>query len=586
MVKFDLSEISEKSELKPLFSSLDELADKLSITISEYVANTRNLTTGITQSEGVPIASLPDVDNTKNKINDIQLSLQTSSIASLEEMYIKNALQLLIATGYVPLGWLFHETKHPDLYSERFIESWGRILSDFKLCDKKYGPLYPHISSFGIMVRSIGGSKNSDLSFFVIYNNQTDRLFLERYIKEYNIYNIVIMSESEYSENLVNKVLFRFLVKFDKISNQYSGTVFKAYIDLVKSVPSYGLKIGCSKGSMFHREEHIPGDDPRLQFINFKKGESVSTVLFVPTNHIITSISVNGTTYFVENHEFTATGITIVRTNINSVNGYNTYNITLPNLMENTVVYVNSCEDLTSKTDMKLIDEINSEISATNAQATIKVTFNRPFIYIDPSKIHIYAKEMEDSVEVEITSFTFLYDDQMLVERIERFDRKRPPHHHHHRPHYEHLHLDDDNNVHVNHDHVPSDVYGNTFGCYTDTFNWAEKDNIPDKPTDGRDYSIIRYMVNNCQTILLSFEGFSHYKYFRVVFEDYCLVASINVPGSSRIIDIIPHVEEYSVLNKSNEEVDDEVNTDGDSDNNTVPDVVISPGLGLSYDRL
>lgn len=576
MVRFDLSDIINDSELPSSFEEICELAYKLSVQTSAYVAKTKDLTVGLKPTEGLAISQLPDTDPTAKLINGTQTSLNNIIDRDIPEIYAVNAFQILIASGVLPLGWLSRNKKYANLIYQDLYESWVRIVLDSAPVNCVDGPLYPHTKSFGLVARMIGGHKNSDLVFFVIYDNQVDYNFLQNYLTKNDIKNIVLMSESEYAENLVNGIYYTFLVKFDKLVNQYTGITFKANTKLVESVPTYLLEIGCSSSCVLFREAESDQTNPRYKTVEFKKGAPVTTVIYVPNNHRISLVSLNGTTYFNGTEEMNAAGITVTETDVTTLTGYRTFSVTVSGLTNNAKFFINTCEDLTGTQVTKSMISGLSTINVTNQDISLNLIFNRPFIYLDTSKIKVWVKKDDEYGEELVTAKTILTDGQKYVERKSTF----------------------------------TDAYQNPMYCNSMTPPPAPR---PDEVMRGHNpyifdnrkltcggcttapkepefaSNVILYNVTECGSVIITFDGYSKYKYFRVEFEDRAMIATFKVTGTDRVIDIIPVINDVKFTNEYYDKIiddddDDGVNNDGDADNNTKPDVVISPSLGISYD--
>ena len=576
MVRFDLSDIINESGLSSSFKEIEDLAYKLSVQSSEYIANTKNLTIGLTPSEGLLIAKLPDTDKTAGFINGIQVQLQNIYDRDIPEMYAVNVFQLLISSGVLPLGWLSHNKKHANVIYENLYTSWVRFVLDCAPVNCVDGPLYPHIKSFGLVARMIGGHKNSDLVFFAIYDNQVDYNFLQNYLTKNGIDNIVLMTESEYAENLVNGMYYRFLVKFDKLVNQYTGITFKATTKLVESVPTYLLEIGCNPSCVLFREKGSKETNPRFKTVEFKKGAPVTTTVYVPNNYRITLVSLNGAAYFIGTNDMDAAGITVVETDTTTLTGYKAFNVTVSGLMNNANVYIEACEDLTGTQVTKSMISGRSTINVTDQDVSLNLIFTRPFIYLDISKIKVWAKKDDDYGEELVTATTILVDGQVYKERKALFVDPYC------RPTYSGQMVPPPapSRDEVMRGHNPNIFDNRKFvqGCTP----------CPNEPQLAE--NVIVYGVTECGSIIITFDNYSNYKYFRVEFEDRAMIATFKVTGTDRVVDVIPVINDAKFTNEYydtiiDDDSEDGVNNDGDADNNTKPDIVLSPNLGISYDN-
>lgn len=570
MIKFDLTEIINDSGLNVSFNELYDLARTLSVRSSEYIENTKNLTVGLKPTEGLSISKLPESDPTPSFIKKTQSNLQSVYDMVIPEMYTTNAFQLLIASGILPLGWLSANKKYASLMYDNLKLSWDRITMDYAPINNSDGPLYPHIKSFGLVARMIGGHKNSDLVFFAIYDNQIDYNFLQNYITENCIDNIILMSETEYAEKLIDGLYYTFLVKFDKFVDIYNGVSFKATTKLVESVPTYALKIGCNPSCVLFREAGSKDINPHFKSVEFKKGASVTTTIYVPGNFMISLVSLNGAAYFNGTVDMDAAGISIMETDITTLTGYRTFNVTVSGLTNNAELYIEACEDMTNTQTTKSIISKQSTINVTDRDITFNLITTSPFIYVDTNKIKIWAKKDDDYGEELVTTASFLTSGRSYKERKVGF---------------------------VDNCHKPPYVGKPSYTRGRNDIMCGSNPNIHDNrvhrnPSDEPKIAgnVMIYGVSECGIIVITIDGYNDYKYFRIEFEDRAMIASINAGGFNTPIDIIPRINDVSFINELYDSIiddDDEdgVNNDGDADNNTKPDVVISDTLGLSYDN-
>lgn len=579
MIKFDLTEILNDSGLNVSFNEMYDLARTLSVRSSEYIENTKNLTVGLKPTEGLSISKLPISDPTLPFIKKIQADLQSVYDMAIPEMYTTNAFQLLIASGVLPLGWLSSNKKHASVIYDALKMSWDRIVMDYIPLNNYEGPLYPHVKSFGLVARMIGGHKNSDLVFFAIYDNQVDYNFLQNYITKNCIDNIILMTESEYAEKLINGLYYTFLVKFDKFVDIYNGVSFKATTKLVESVPTYALKIGCNPSCVLFRESGSNETNPHFKTIEFKKGAPVTTTVYVPGNFIISLVSLNGAAYFNGTVDMDAAGISITETDITTLTGYKTFNITVSGLTNNAEMYIEACEDMTNSQTTRSIISKKSTINVTDRDITFNLITTSPFIFVDTSKIKIWAKKDDEYGEELVTVASFLTSGRAYKERKAGF-------------------VDECHKKHPNRVKVPPYLSSYTRG--RDDVMFDNNTNINNdlrhskyrRPSDEPKIvsNVMIYGVSECGIIMITVDGYNNYKYFRIEFEDRSMIVSIKTGAFDGYIDIIPRINDVNFTNEYYDSIvddDDEdgVNNDADADNNTKPDVVISNSLGLSYDK-
>lgn len=569
MVRFDLSDILKDSELPSSTEEFCDLAYKLSVQTSAYVENTKNLTVGLTPTEGLSISKLPDVDPTASFINGAQKTLNNIFDRYIPEMYSVNVFQILIASGVLPLGWLSQNKKYANVIYENLYESWVRIILDSAPINYAYGPLYPHIKSFGLVARMITGHKDSDLVFFVIYDNQVDYNFLQNYLNNNKIKNIILMTESEYAENLVDGVHYKFLVKFDKLVTQYTGVTFKANTKLIEFVPTYLLEIGCNPSCVLFRESDSGQTNPHLRTVQFKKGAENTVIVNVPNGYQISLVSLNGAVYFNGTNDMSAAGISVTETDATTLTGYKTYSVTVSGLTNNTKLYIDACEDLTGTQVTKSMVSNKSSISVTDQDVSINIIFKRPFIYLDTSKIRIWAKKDDESDEELVAATTILADGQKYVERKSVFTKD------YHRPlHYGHLlnppPAPNPDDLMKGHNPYIFDNRKFVHGCVPN-YNPLE--------TVSR---VVLYSVAECGSLIITFDGYSEYKYFRVEIGDRAMITTFRIPGTDRVVDVIPVINDVVFTNDYQEDTngnnDNKDTSSSDSDNViTEPDTEINP---------
>lgn len=575
MIKFDLTEILNDSGLNVSFNEMYDLARTLSVRSSEYIENTKNLTVGLKPTEGLSISKLPISDPTMPFIKKIQTDLQSVYDMAIPEMYTTNAFQLLIASGVLPLGWLSSNKKHASTIYDALKMSWDRIVMDYVPLTNYEGPLYPHIKSFGLVARMIGGHKNSDLVFFAIYDNQIDYNFLQNYITKNCIDNIILMTESEYAEKLINGLYYTFLVKFDKFVDIYNGVSFKATTKLVESVPTYALKIGCNPSCVLFREVGSNETNPHFKTVEFKKGASVTTTVYVPGNFMISLVSLNGAAYFNGTIDMDAAGISISETDITTLTGYKTFNVTVSGLTNNTELYIEACEDMTNFQTTRSIISKKSTISVTDRDITFNLITTSPFIFVDTSKIKIWAKKDDEHGEELVTTASFLTSGRAYKERKAGFVNEC------HRSHPNRMKPST---------YMSSYTRGRDDVMFSNNINNQRNSNcvVPYEPKPADNVMI--YGVSECGIIIVTIDGYNDYKYFRIEFEDRAMIMSIKTGGFDGFIDIIPRINDITFTNEYydsiiDDDAEDGVNNDEDADNNTKPDVMISDTLGLSYDK-
>ena len=80
--------------------------------------------------------------------------------------------------------------------------------------------------------------------------------------------------------------------------------------------------------------------------------------------------------------------------------------------------------------------------------------------------------------------------------------------------------------------------------------------NTPKEPTP--ETRAILYGVNECGHIIITFDGYTDYKFFRVTFDERAMVATYKAAGNSHDIDIIPVIEDFFARNPAIKDEDTE----------------------------
>lgn len=552
MIKFELSSILEDSNLSFLGDEINDLASRISLKTSDYIVSTKEQTTGVTSDSGNAIIGLPDTDRTASFINETHVNIQNRNDLLLPEIYLNSVWQVLIATQTIPLGWLYNNSKYYNVEYGNLYWSWKKILLDKR-------PLYPHITSFGLLCRKFDGNKRNDLVFFAIYNNQVDYEFLITELNDFDVDNIVLMTENEYASKLLNGVNYKFLVKFDKSSNIYTGTVFKANNKLTQAIPTLLLKVGCSLSSVLYRDKEVNIRNPRLNRIEFKKGSDVEVKVFVPTNHKLYMVSLNGASYFTGTNEMDAAGITVVKIDENIKTGYDTYVVTLSRVITSSTLYIASCEDLSTTQTTKSIISKKSSLVVNDSDVSINLIFNNPFIYLNTDKIKVWARKDDESEEELISDITFITDGYKYIERqalysepdiIHHSEKPIPPEKIANEKYHHPLVLGGRPNPNIHYSHRNKNHYHH---------------NEPKLTSHA-----IMYSVAECGSVILTFDNYIDYKYFRVEFEPDAMVSVYKIPGGPTI-DVIPYIKDTEFINKTLEE-DIEIPDSGDNTDVENPD--------------
>lgn len=585
MVTFELSEILKNTGLSSL-DIVNELADKLSMQTSDYVSNTKNQTTGIYPTYGDSVAGLPASDLTAFFINDVQADIQAINNEYIPMIYSNTVWQLMIAAQILPLGWLFNTTKHAKYKYDLLYKSWNLIVNG-KPGNPSIQPLHQYMTAFGLVARLIGGHKNADLVFFAIYDNPTNYNQLQKIINDNNIDNIVLMNESEYLKNLSNGLYYNFTVRFDKAISAYSGVVFRASTNLGAAIPTYTLTVGSANVVRIDKLATDKSSNPHLAFVNFKRGADVAVTVRIPETYKIHMVSLDGTTYFNGSVEMGKAGISIVddlyqTTYVQKGVRYKVYNIILSGLMTDAKLYIGACNVQTDTSTAKSMISDKSSISISPSDLSLNIIFNRPFIYLDTTKIKVWAKKDDESEEELVSGITYVMGEGFYRERQALFTDSairdgRPPHNHPHNPHHNHHH---DHHHEGQWDGNRPNPYVYYSGPKFENYQVTE----PAMVSHSIPYGVLQF-----DSIIATFDNYLHYKYFRVEFEPEAMIAVFEAPGIMPT-DVIPYIEDALFVNEYydtaiDDDDEDGVNNDGDSDNNTTPDVMLGSNLGISYDE-
>ena len=567
MITFELSEILNPTGLSSPISEIVEVTNKLSLYTSDYIKKTSDQTIGVKPDTGISIGGLPAVDKTKQSINKVQEVAQDLNNHYAEEIYANAVWQIMVATQILPVGWLYNSVSHPDYALDRLRQSWHYILLGG---DGKH-PMYRNMSAFGVVAHTISYKKNNELSFFAIYNSEYDRSELQKTITDLGIDNIILMSESEYADNLVNGMNYTFTVRFDCVPSQYQGIIFNAKINLVESVPTYKMTVACSNESVLYRETTTKPRNPHINTVEFKKGSDVSNIIHVPSNYSLYMIVLNGATYFVGTTDMDMAGISILKTDVAVKTGYDTYSITVKNPSKDATLYIAACENFTATESTKNMISANSSLKVTSSDISINLIFNRPFIYFDTSKVKVWAKKNDDLIEEQVTNITFMTDGNKYQERKSVFSDSCKP-------------RDDEKIMFSDRFKHPHELHSDPNIHYSRPFGKPHRPIPPELVSKS-----FIYGVTECSSVIMTFDGYVNYKYFRVEFEDEAMVATYKLGNGTQDKDVIPYLEEVKFTNDYYDKIVDDdddngVNNDGSSDNNTRPDVKLSPSLGLSYD--
>jgi hypothetical protein len=563
MIKFDLSEILEQSGLSIFTNDIQSLLYTLSVQTTNYLAYSGNLRTGVKPDEGQLISNLPYPDATKEFISRAILLEQNSNEDALSAVYTDTVFQLLVASGYLPIGWL-SLTKSADIKFDQLKESWDMIVSgSVNATSTEF--IYTRVKSFGMVIRKVVGHDEDDLLYFLIPVTNADREYLTSWVNNLHIRNVIIMDETTYATYLVDKN-YTFLFKFDSVVSTYDGVTFRAKVKLTESVPTYLISIGCDQKCVFLDK----GDSDKYEIVNshyrtieVKRNEPIDLTVSIPQNYVIDFVSIDGYMYFVGDGDIGAVGISVSEVSDTVINGYKIYDVIIRGISSSSKVYIGACEDLTGKpATFKVISTKRSAIEVREEDVTINLIFNDPFIYFNRNCIHVYARKDDESEVEEIDTFAIMVDGQSYRERKAVFGVTAFPHGDH---------------VEVKPEFPPKPMYTG----FVHRNNPYEKSYLSRRrhmnvPMEAKPESrAILYGVSECGSIIISISGYTDYKYFGVSFDDRALITHHKVPGRMDDgVDMIPVIESINFVNEPKEE------TTSTGDNNSETNVDTSEVSG------
>lgn len=570
MVKFDISEVYNKSGLTCISKSIQDTLYELSVQTDKYLSNVNNLRDGIKPELGTVIQN----SYTKEFIRKVIFDRQKFYDNSLSRIYTDLIFQVLVASGYIPLGWLYETQEIESVEKYQVIKLlWDIILTD----DNSLELIHPHIKSFGMMVLNMEGHDYGRLMYYIIPKSSYDRDFLNSWINEHHIYDIVIYSEEEYASKLVDANT-SFLFKFDKITDSYNGETFRINTELKQQLPVRFMIVGVGDSC------YLPEVSTGLNVLSnkyftkeFTKGETIQFAVSIPKNHRISFVAINGILYFNDSSDLDGGGVTIIKSEPTMITSYKKYIVTISGLQDNSKIFVGSCVDMTgTKTTKKFISELNSMVSFGDEDTKIRIAFLYPMIHFNTEKVKVYAKKDNESDEELIENISVLVDNHMLVERKAVYGQTISQNRPEERidcmdiyPGEPRLPKEHKCPVHLLYEYdmftknlllrpkMPHEREGLTWKDYLPPKKIPQ--NVPvDYSPIGR---AILFNVDECGSIIISFDGYSDYKYFRVTFDDRAMILSTKM-GGRNAIDVIPVLEDYIVERPEETQSTDTENTD------------------------
>lgn len=563
MVTFDLTDVLNKSGLTIKSKEIQELLYQLSTQSASYMSNVYNLRTGKVPSKG---ALLSDQGNeyVANFVSEVIINEQNNADIYLSNMYTDTVFQVLVATGYIPVAWLYKN--EPACVKARMIgirNVWDAIVSDYDGPMKRNATIYTMIRSFGMLTFRAVGHTKEHLNWFLIPSTEADMSFLTNWIAMNHIDNVTLIYQSKYPEYLVNEN-YDFLFKFDKVVNAYTGVSFHISSEFTKTIPTYPVKIGCDRMCFFTKISDPSSDysivSNRYLAKDIKRGEVVRETVSVPNNHTIALVTINGFSYFLDTANAAAAGISVVETEVQNLTGYKTYEVAVSGITEPATVFIDACEDFTGRTSSKkMISRTKSDLEVSDDDVTIHLVLNRPFIFFNTDKVKVYARRDEMSEEELIEGIQVVGDGYYYVERKATFGELTS------------TIPTPDNSCCCGAFNSQLGIYGKLLDGPGNPDPTKPRDNpyiihflkppyasinTPKEPTP--ETRAILYGVNECGHIIITFDGYTDYKFFRVTFEERAMIATYKVAGNSHDIDIIPVIEDFFARNPAIKDEDTE----------------------------
>lgn len=483
-------------------------------------------------------------------------------------------LQLMVASGYIPLAWIYNNyPEQANTIRKWIIDLWYMMLdiNNLSSSDK----LLPFLKSFGMLTVRMDGHSKEKLMYFVIAEDTPScKAHLEQVVNKYHIHDLLVLNNNEYSAYLVD-MNYTFLFKFDKIVTMNIGTTFKFTSELIKRVPTLLAQIGCNgEGILTGFDTNSEDEVVNPMYIKkeFLQGQTIQFTVSVASNKRIGYICINGVPYFNGTSEMDGAGILITEGKT-LVTSYKEYTITISGLNDSSKIYVQTCADWTGKSSYdKMISTEFSKVEFGEDYTRINIVFNNPFIFLDENKIKVYGKKDDESEEELIENFGIIITNNHLVENkatfgyvsntkkstgyigsvdfMDIYSGEREKYHHHHW----------DNGLRI----MPVDVVNYLPGRHRPPIpNPHLKKPYPTGSKVGQ--NVIKealpsaiamlYYVNECGSLMITFNGYSDYKYFRVAFEDRAMITSYRVPSAiDYSVLVIPVIEDFNIVRPDNEE--------------------------------
>ena len=553
MVSFDLTDILNNSNISVDLKTIQEFTYTLQKDIQTFMGNTSNLTVGLSPDEGVLISNLPEASFIRDFITNALVTETTTLNIHCSQVYRDHVFETLIATGYIPIGWIYQTSGNPKVAQcilEQLRNTWNLIVSDYLGHHTQRDLIYTKAKAFGLMVTETTMGKKK-LLWYLVTTNQQDCDVVQLWMQDNKINNLVVYNENDYDRVVVASTN-RFLIHFDRIMDPFTGIVFKVKLDIKSSVPTYLAMIGCDKMCVI--EPGADRSDYQLitsQYVakEYKRAQVIETTVRVPFGYIVDFVSLNGTPYFIDTYAMAAAGIEVVLMDETTLTGYQTYKVTVSGQSQSVQIYIDACQDFTKiGFARQVISTAKSTITIGDTGVAFNIVFNFPFIFFNTDKVHVFARKDDESREEEVLIKQVIVGDKTYAERCVTFGSvsssgtypivdaensaiQRPPiscgypypHIHHKLPHG---YRENPDVIHC----LPP---------YTQTVG----NGVPGVMDTTPEARVMIFGVSESGSIFVTFDGYTDYKYFRVEFEDYAMIAYVANN------EIIPVIETFKVIN-------------------------------------
>lgn len=558
MVSFDLTSILDQSGIPVDLKMIQEFGYALRKDVQQFVGNISNLTVGLSPSEGVSVSNLPEASFIRDFINNELLTEIKMINPYCVALYRNHVFNLLVSAGYIPLGWIHQNTgnvKEAQCIAMQLRSTWEFIVSDyFDVHEAMRETVYTKVNSFGLMTKDMAMGKKKIFWYLVIPNQQNCDI-VQMLAKNYKINNLVVYNDSDYDKAVVESTN-RFLFQFDRIVDPYVGTVFKVKVDLKSSIPTYLAMIGCDKMCIIE-----PGADrsdyqmiaPHYVAKEYKRSQPIETTVRVPSGYIIDFVALNGTPYFVDTYAMVAAGIEIIPMDSATLTGYQTYKVIVSGQSHSVKLYIDACQDYTGiGFSRQVISTTKSKITVGDTGIVFNIAFNFPFIFFNTDKVHVFAKKNNDTQEEEVLIKQVMIGDTRYSEKSvtigsvsssgtypivdeENTAVSYPlppipscgysyPHIHHRHPHERYR--ENPNVIHC----LPP---------YTQQVGNGVSGSLDTTPESR----VMIFSISESGSIVITFDGYVDYKYFRITFDDRAMIAYVADN------EVIPVIEVFKVVN-------------------------------------